>query len=177
MLAPGAELVGYGLYFRVDLGWLAYGVICLGVLVASVGGSVYRWTQERTERWVDRWEAEPRSVPPEVALAQAWRRFWWSLATMFALGAFSLWRVQMTVWRPVGERYYFLPADTWLGRLEHSWFNDALYAFGMVGILYVLYTLKEFLGSRFGQVTDPLLRAADTQSSEERWVDHQAGPS
>ncbi|MCP5117604.1 MAG: hypothetical protein GY953_42820, partial [bacterium] len=127
---------------------MAYCIIALGVFVPTIGGSAYRWAQGYTERLVDRREAEPRSVPPELALAQAWRRFWWSLAAMIALGGFSLWRVQMTVWRPVAERYYFFPAGTWLGRIEHSWFNDTLYAFGMVGILYVLYTLKEFFGSR-----------------------------
>jgi hypothetical protein len=173
LLGPGAALVGYGWFFEGDLGWAAYGVIGLGVFVAAVGGSVYGWARNGMDRWLDRCDAPPQPLPPELALARAWWRFWWSLSGMFALGAFSLWRVQVTVWRPVAERYYFFPAGTWLGRLEHSWLNDALYAFGMVGILYVLYMLKEFAGSWSGQSPGVGLRVADAGLTEERWIEHQ----
>jgi hypothetical protein len=173
LLAPGAALCGYGWFFSDDLGWLAYGVIGLGVFVATVGAKAYEWSQEHLEHWIERWEAQPPAIAKELALTKAWRHFWLSLGAMFALGAFSLWRVRMTVGRPVAERFYIFSADTWLGRLEHSWFNDALYAFGMVGILYVLYTLKEFLGGRSDHSVDSLLGSTDSKLAEERWVDHQ----
>lgn len=98
------------------------------------------------------------------ALRQAWRRFWLSLSVMSALSAFSLWRVDRTVWRAPADRQYLFPADTWLGYVEHCWLNDALYAFGMVGILYVLYTAKERL------TAGPAQPATLT---EELWSDHQ----
>lgn len=92
---------------------------------------------------------------------------------MTALGAFSLWRVEMTVYRPVAERYYFFDASTWIGRLEHSWFNDALYAFGMVGLLYVLYTVKEFFGGWFRRPASPMFTDADEGLTTDPWQDHQ----
>ena len=148
LLAPGAALCGYGWFFSDDLGWLAYGLICLGVFVATVGAKAYQWSQEHLEHWIERLETQPPTIATELALTKAWRHFWLSLTAMFALGAFSLWRVRMTVGRPVAERFYFLSADTWLGRLEHSWFNDALYAFGMVGIRSGWAFLQELCGSQ-----------------------------
>ena len=173
LLGPGAALAGYGWLFVGDLGWAAYGVIGLGVFVATVGDTAHRWIQRSTERWLGQCDAARQPIPPEAALARAWRRFWWSMARMSALGAFSLWRVQVTVWRPVGERFYFFRSGTWLGILERSWLNDTLYAFGMVGILYVLYTLKEFLGSVSGGPMYAPLRGGDSGLTEDRWDEHQ----
>lgn len=162
-LASGAALAGYGLFFLEDLDQVGYGVIALGVLVATVGGRIYRWGRRIAERLLERIEAERTPLPPDAALRRAWRHFWISLSTMAALGSFSLWRVQMTVWRSVAERYYLFPANTWLGRLEHSWLNDALYAFGMVGLLYVLYTAKEYFGAEFSR----------EELTEDRWEEHR----
>jgi hypothetical protein len=105
-------------------------------------------------------------------LRKAWRHFWLSLISMTALGGFSLWRVEMTVYRPIAKRFYFFDAGTWIGRLEHSWFNDALYAFGMVGLLYVLYTIKEFLGGWFRRPASPIFSDADEGLTEDQWQDH-----
>jgi len=172
-IGPGLTLVAYGWYFLADLGGLGYLVIGLGVLVATAGnraiGLLDAWAEQRGDRQDD----EAGGEAPEVLLRGAWNRFWLALILMAGLGAFSLWRVQMTVWRPVSERYYFFAADNWLGRLEHSWFNDALYAFGMVGILYVLYALKGFLGGWFGQSSRVSLGEADQALTLDEWEDHQ----
>lgn len=97
LIGPGSALVGYGCYFRDDLGWTAYGVIGLGIVVATVGQTAFSWAVQAIEQWPDWLDETPRSLPPELALERAWRRFWWSLAAMSALGAFSLWRAQVTV--------------------------------------------------------------------------------
>lgn len=166
---PGIVLASYGLFFLDDLGWLGYGVIVAGVLAVSAGGALHRWSHLYAERE----EAEPAVIDPALALRRAWRHFWLSLTAMTALGAFSLWRVEMTVYRPVAERYYFFDASTWIGRLEHSWFNDALYAFGMVGLLYVLYTVKEFLGGWFRRPASPIFANSDEGLTADQWQDHQ----
>lgn len=167
--APGIVLVGYGLVFRDDLGWLGYGLVAAGVLVASAGGAFHRWWNLCAERW----DADPITIDPALALRKAWRHFWLSLTAMTALGAFSLWRVEMTVYRPMADRYYFFDASTWIGRLEHSWFNDALYAFGMVGLLYVLYTIKEFVGGWLRQPASPMFSDSDDGLTADQWQDHQ----
>ncbi|MEZ5395657.1 MAG: hypothetical protein R2724_22970 [Bryobacterales bacterium] len=89
-----------------------------------------------------------------------------SLATTIAIGLFCLWRVQVTVWRSPAERTYLFPSGTFIGRIEHSWLNDALYAFGMAAILYVLYTAKEYLSA-----------ASSSPLTAERWRDHQSAQS
>lgn len=162
-IVSGVVLAAYGLFFLEDLEQAGYGVVAVGGLVATVGGRTYRWGRGAANRLVERLEAERPPLPPETGLRRAWRHFWLSLGAMAALGGFSLWRVQMTVWRPVAERYYLFPADTWMGRLEHSWLNDALYAFGMVGLLYLLYTAKEFLGAE----------ASRGRLTEDQWEEHR----
>ena len=162
-LVSGTVLAAYGFFFWEDLEQAGYGVVALGALIATVGSRSYRWGRRAADRFVEQLETERPALPPDAALRKAWRHFWVSLITMAGLGAFSLWRVQMTVWRPLAERYYLFPANTWVGRLEHSWLNDALYAFGMVGLLYVLYTAKEYFGGGFSR----------EELTEERWDDHR----
>ena len=173
MLGSGATLAAYGFFFFEDLESLAYPVVILGVLAAAFGPNIHAWGSKQTARLSRRWETPPMSLEPAAALENAWRHFQLSFFAMAALGAFSLWRVQVTVWRPVKERFYFFAADSWIGRLEHSWFNDALYAFGMVGLLYVLYTAKEFLSSRFSEPVDPLFGEGGGGPTAEQWNDHQ----
>jgi len=168
-IASGAALVGYGCFFLEDLGSLGYGVIALGLLTAISGAAVHA----RVLAWREREPLPPVHESPEQILSRNRRSFRIALVSMSALGAFSLWRVQMTVWRPRPERYYFFSADSWIGRLEHSWFNDALYAFGMVGLLYVLYILKEFIGGRTERERESLLLPEASALTEERWSEHQ----
>ncbi len=86
-----------------------------------------------------------------------YRKSLWCLFLMTIIFIFSLWRREMTVIRPLKERYYIFAKNNYLGQydneylngllywLERCWGNDFIYLIGMIGGLYICYTLIQFI--------------------------------
>ena len=83
---------------------------------------------------------------------------------MLTLSVFTVWRAAVTAWRPVPDRLYFFSSGGWLGRIDHSWFNDFLLGPGTVACFFAAFTA---LYAAHG------LLGGDSSVADSAWADHK----
>jgi len=114
-----------------------------------------------------------------------WIHFAFSVVTMVVLAGFTLWRAAVTAWRPLSDRSYFFPNDSWLGYVDHrwlgnwlsradrSWLNDFLLGPGTVACFFVAFTALYAADALFHQPSGSLFCSTRPVRDDSSWADHK----
>lgn len=107
------------------------------------------------------------------------------MVTMLVLGGFTIWRAAVTAWRPVPDRFYFFPNDSWLGSvdrdwlggwlriIDRSWLNDFLLGPGTVACFFVAFTALYATDALFHQDPGSIFQPLRTVGSSCLSADHK----
>ena len=104
---------------------------------------------------------------------------------MVLLAGFTVWRAAVTAWRPLPDRFYFFPNDSWVGsidrrwlndwlsRVDHSWLNDFLLGPGTVACFFVAFTALYAVDGLFHEEPASIFNSNRPVSSYSSWADHK----